>query len=539
MPPEILEKTPRRGNEEKGKNHVLNSKYKPWLFLLAITALGWVIVPAATAMELDEAEQDEDLIYQLPSTVELIMPQVQGEECPILPATEEDAEGVIDDGMETPEDTTPLRPAAAPAVIPFADLSDQELAKMMADDITALGTLSIGSTNGGALVNGLPMPRSEYWDIVNGAETYGTQETIDSLITAITKVHEAYPEGTSKLYIGDISDRDGGRLNRHISHQSGRDVDLSFFYSCGQGDWWGRGTSGNLDLARNWALVRALLVHTDVELILVDRSIQLLLYDYAASIGEDRQWLNTVFQYPDGQGYTPIRHARNHQTHYHIRFYNPVAQELGRRVYPQMLAMGKIQPPTYYVYHRVKRGETLGHLARRYGTSVAAIKQANGLRSNVIRAGRSYRISRRGGVAKSPRPLVLPARHLPPSTPGVLAQADWTPAGGNAPLIRHQLTVTKDREGRDVGTVVLAGATPTTIVAPPAATSVTTTSVKQVKQTTTKKAAGKRTVHRVRSGDTLWGIAKRYGVQVNDIKRWNGLRSTKIRPGQKIVIYRK
>lgn len=532
----ILEKITGGKTELEGRNNVLNGKNKPWSSLLLLAVFCLSIAPATQAMEIDESLQDEELIYQLPTTVELIMPAIQGDACALAPQEDAD-EGIIDDGQVTPEEALPPS-VYSPAKVPFADLTDAELQKMLATDMSALGPMSIGSPNGGALVNGIPMPRGPYWDIVNAAETYGTQETIDSIITAIEKVHEAYPEGTSKIYIGDISDNDGGRLNRHVSHQSGRDVDLSFYYSCGQGEWWTRGSGGNLDLARNWALVRALLVHTDVELILVDRSIQLHLYDYALSIGEDRQWLNTVFQHPNGQGYTPIRHARNHATHYHVRFYNPVAQELGRRVYPQMLAMGKIQPPTYYIYHRVKRGETLGHLARKYGTSVAAIKQANGLRSNVIRAGRSYRIGRRGGVAKVPAPLNLPARHLPPTTPGVLAKADWTPTDGVAPLIRHQLTVTKDKDGRDIGTVVLAGAPPTKIIAAPASAA-TATAPKPVQQSTAKKSAGKRTVYRVRSGDTLWGIAKRFGVQVSDLKRWNGLRSTKIRPGQKVIIYRK
>lgn len=46
-----------------------------------------------------------------------------------------------------------------------------------------------------------------------------------------------------------------------------------------------------------------------------------------------------------------------------------------------------------------------------------------------------------------------------------------------------------------------------------------------------------RTVHTVRSGETLGGIAIKYRVKVSDIQGWNGLRSTMIRKGQKLVIY--
>lgn len=44
-------------------------------------------------------------------------------------------------------------------------------------------------------------------------------------------------------------------------------------------------------------------------------------------------------------------------------------------------------------YYKVRRGDTLGGIARRYGTSVRRIKQLNGLRSDRIRAGQILRCS--------------------------------------------------------------------------------------------------------------------------------------------------
>ncbi len=43
--------------------------------------------------------------------------------------------------------------------------------------------------------------------------------------------------------------------------------------------------------------------------------------------------------------------------------------------------------------------------------------------------------------------------------------------------------------------------------------------------------------YRVRSGDYLGKIAQRYGVTVSQIKRWNGLRSSRLRIGQRLTIY--
>ncbi|GAB4153805.1 MAG: LysM peptidoglycan-binding domain-containing protein [Winogradskyella sp.] len=43
--------------------------------------------------------------------------------------------------------------------------------------------------------------------------------------------------------------------------------------------------------------------------------------------------------------------------------------------------------------------------------------------------------------------------------------------------------------------------------------------------------------YRVKSGDYLGKIARRYGVRVSQIKRWNGLRSNNLQIGQRLTIY--
>lgn len=48
-----------------------------------------------------------------------------------------------------------------------------------------------------------------------------------------------------------------------------------------------------------------------------------------------------------------------------------------------------------------------------------------------------------------------------------------------------------------------------------------------------------RTTYRVRSGDYLGMVARKYGVRVSDIKKWNGLRSNNLRVGQNLKIYTK
>lgn len=54
-------------------------------------------------------------------------------------------------------------------------------------------------------------------------------------------------------------------------------------------------------------------------------------------------------------------------------------------------------PQRSYVYHRIRRGETLGTIARRYRTTVGRIMRANNMRSShFIRAGKRIKIPARG-----------------------------------------------------------------------------------------------------------------------------------------------
>ena len=51
-------------------------------------------------------------------------------------------------------------------------------------------------------------------------------------------------------------------------------------------------------------------------------------------------------------------------------------------------------------------------------------------------------------------------------------------------------------------------------------------------------ATGNVTYHKIRSGENLGSIARKYGVTVNQLKSWNGLRSTRISAGKRLKIYK-
>jgi len=332
---------------------------------------------------------------------------------PVDDPSDTDDEDEDEEGVDDSFDSEPPRDATITPLHPFAGVSDTELERRLVSNPASLGSISIGKPSAGLLFNGKAMPNEDVaWSVVTGGQAYGTEETILYLETAIHVVSERFP-GTQRISIGDISARSGGYLSPHLSHQSGRDADVGYYYLDGSA-WYRRATAQNLDVTRTWAFVRALITRTDVEMILIDHSIQALLRTEAERTDPDTEWLDSVFR--GRNGLPPlIRHAPGHATHLHVRFWNPIAQETGRRVYPALVRHSMIHVGPAFAVHVAKRGDTLAELAKRYGTTVRAIRRANSLKSNVIVAKKSYRIPERGKAppAVTRGPVTIPPRRLP------------------------------------------------------------------------------------------------------------------------------
>ncbi len=93
-----------------------------------------------------------------------------------------------------------------------------------------------------------------------------------------------------------------------------------------------------------------------------------------------------------------LRHGATPTRAYALR----VPDGAGDKLVAVVASLPEWKPPTpAYVTHRVRSGETLSVIARRYGTSVSAIMRINGLRAaNRIRAGQHLRIPVRGASAQ-------------------------------------------------------------------------------------------------------------------------------------------
>jgi murein endopeptidase/LysM repeat protein len=330
---------------------------------------------------------------------------------------DDDSGSAVDgfDSAEGDEAESSVANAGTPEIQYTADLSDEELKRQWKEEPASLGSVSVGFVHAGRMVNSVRFPEGSDWTVVSPEKAYTTSETVDYLTQVIRDLRKRFPQAPL-LRVNQISAKDGGYIRPHKSHQNGRDVDLGFYYPGGN-PIQARAREKYIDPTMNWALVKALVTLTDVQVILVDRRVQKVLYEHALKSGEDKAWLDTLFHAGES---SIIKHARGHRDHFHVRFFNPRAQELGRRLAP-LLAL---QPEHNIAMHRVRSGDTLGAIAMRYNSTVASLRNANRIRGSMLRIGQVLSVPLRGPCTRCPvpPPVVVPPRRLP-----ALAKVDAQP----------------------------------------------------------------------------------------------------------------
>jgi penicillin-insensitive murein endopeptidase len=252
-------------------------------------------------------------------------------------------------------------------------------------DPDAIGSISVGHPHQGFLFNGVPMPEGKQWMVAVPKFAWGTDETIANLMHCIGKVNEMHPDAP-RVVIGSISLEHGGPFKPHQK---------------------------NLDLPRTWALLRAFVTETDLDMILVDESIKALLEEHALAIGEDAVWVADLFRGNGSRFSQLVKHVPGHTAHMHVRFSSPVARERGRRAYPGLVEQGHLRLASKKVPYRVQRGDTLIGIASEHDTTVEAIVRQNGLTSRVIRVGQKLEIDQVQHLRGAGDRVIVPRRRLP------------------------------------------------------------------------------------------------------------------------------
>ena len=148
----------------------------------------------------------------------------------------------------------------------------------------------------------------------------------------------------------------------------------------------------------------------------------------------------------------------------------------------QTQAWLKTRPATdklNYVVHKVRSGDTLSEIARAYNSSTHAIKSVN-----KIRNARALKLGQK---------LMIPRTGVDRTRKKSVAQA--------------QSAITRLKKEKKPAATKIASAMP-------------------------HKTRANSSTYRVRSGDTLWSIARRHQISVTKLKKLNGRRTNQIRIGE-------
>lgn len=192
----------------------------------------------------------------------------------------------------------------------------------------------------------------------------------------------------------------------------------------------------------------------------------------------------------------------------------------------------------WQVYH-IRQGDTLGKIARMYNTDISALKQANKLNSNLIRAGHS---------------LLIPTAYLTAANDEkihvqdgrgkfrVVAQNENAVNPVNYTIMQGDtLWDISRRFGVSVDTLCQWNGIQRNSVLTPGKTLLVHAQrsgsfVQAVADNTQPES--RHVSYTVQSGDSLWLIARRFGVTVEQIQRWNSMNQrTALKPGQDLDIY--
>lgn len=189
-----------------------------------------------------------------------------------------------------------------------------------------------------------------------------------------------------------------------------------------------------------------------------------------------RSWLENTLLSLEGTGVIDVTRERN-PPHYHVAVFT--------QTYEQYVA--SLSESGNAGEYTVRRGDTLSAIAKHHDISIAQLRSANGMRGDMLQVGQKLQIP---GNASAPE-----------STTATATVASLAPEAGTR--------------------------------AEPAFTTLAASSSAASAQTV---AAAQEVTHRVRRGETLWRIAKRYGTNVSSLRASNGLASDMLQVGQTLHI---
>ena len=196
-----------------------------------------------------------------------------------------------------------------------------------------------------------------------------------------------------------------------------------------------------------------------------------------------------------------------------------------------------------WVRHRIRSGETLSTIARKYHTSMSVIKKTNKLRGTMIRAGKyllipvpqnkahfyAYKSSTKSKTKKrkSRRYSSVPQAESSAEYDKVIYEVKKGDTLGEiAENYNTRASKIRRWNGLYYGQNIYPRQKLTLYV-----------HKKSLASQKTKPAEEESgTFYTVRPGDTLWDISLKYGISIRQLKAMNKMRGSRIRPGEKLKV---
>ena len=184
------------------------------------------------------------------------------------------------------------------------------------------------------------------------------------------------------------------------------------------------------------------------------------------------------------------------------------------------------------IVYRVKSGDYLGRIASRHRCTVAQIKRWNNLKSNDIRVGQRLVIYRGGSAPASSSSTAASSSNQTKAS---------APANATTYIVKSGDVLGKiaERHGCTVAQLKAWNGLTSNNIRVGQKLIVSGTEADSATQTTSSASAqnGEYTTYTVKSGDSFYSIAKNYpGISAQDIMNFNGMGSSKIKPGMTIKI---
>lgn len=194
--------------------------------------------------------------------------------------------------------------------------------------------------------------------------------------------------------------------------------------------------------------------------------------------------------------------------------------------------------------YRVRKGDTLARVGRRFGTSPAAIAEANGVSVNArLVPGMTLQVP--GGI----EPVSAPSGSRRRASSATLRASA---GGGYVVQPGDTLSSIARRSGTTVKKLTdLNGISERAILRPGQTIRLASTQIAQsvsyrtpgpksglIAAESSDSDAPRKVAHKVRAGETLFQIAQRYGTSVQSLQSWNRMGAkSKIYPGDVITVY--